>query len=181
MQGGSVFAELLDEKLREGEQSRLSWQAAGMPAAPAHPLLFSSPLRPFRPATYDAPKRAVAGIGTASARIGERRRAPRQKTQPEAWAPKPTAASAAAPARSPRTLSPAQRVALSALVRLGATLTADFTDGDLRTAFRTLARQYHPDTHPAGSEREKAQLARIFADLNAHHRELLKVVNQPDS
>jgi curved DNA-binding protein CbpA len=67
---------------------------------------------------------------------------------------------------------------LDALVRLGANLEPDFTASELRTTFRRLARQFHPDRHPGSSDAEKARLSRLFTDLNDHHR-LLRAV--PDS
>jgi hypothetical protein len=83
----------------------------------------------------------------------------------------PAAWSAPAP-RVSRRLTPAQRAALDDMVRLGASLTPDFTDAELRSAFRALARQHHPDRFPTASELEKARHARQFTRLHAAYRTL---------
>jgi len=79
------------------------------------------------------------------------------------------------PSRPSRRLTSREEDALNALVRLGANLRPDFTAPELRTTFRQLARQYHPDRHPASSDAEKARLSRLFADINDHHRLLFAV------
>jgi hypothetical protein len=79
---------------------------------------------------------------------------------------------AAAPRRA---LAAHEHAALLALNHFGARLTADFTAHDLRRAFRGLARQYHPDRHPLCDQAEKAQLARVFSEIVAHHRQLTRV------
>ena len=66
------------------------------------------------------------------------------------------------PARAP---SASQRQALDLLNSLGAALTADFTRDELRSAFRALARRYHPDTNPAVSGREFATLRSAYDAL----------------
>src|SRR5207245_686341 len=70
------------------------------------------------------------------------------------------------PLRRPRRLTPAQQRALDALVTLGAAIASDFSERELRTAFRGLARRYHPDGHPGSSDAEKARLARTFSDID---------------
>lgn len=67
--------------------------------------------------------------------------------------------------RPARTLSARERAALDLLVGLGASLTPGFTRQELRSAFRALARRYHPDAHPATSAAEKARLSSRFATL----------------
>ena len=71
-----------------------------------------------------------------------------------------TAAYAARPGaqlRAARRLSPAQQQALDDLRTLGASgLTADFTDADIKSTFRALARKFHPSTHPGLSDLERA-------------------------
>lgn len=65
--------------------------------------------------------------------------------------------------RLPRHLTSAQRQALKTLVALGAELGEAFTARDLRSAFRTLARRYHPDRHPGLDAHGTARLAVEFA------------------
>ena len=65
-----------------------------------------------------------------------------------------------------------ERLAVEQFVSLGATLIGDFTDGELRSAYRTLARQYHPDRHPQSSPVEKARLSRAFSNLCDAYRRL---------
>jgi hypothetical protein len=90
--------------------------------------------------------------------------------QPSPW---PRRAPAPPPApRVRRALTPWQRIALDELVALGADLSADFTQAELRTAFRGLARQYHPDRFAASSDSEKARLSRLFARAHGAYRTL---------
>lgn len=85
---------------------------------------------------------------------------------------------AAAPARTrpSRRLTAHQREALSTFVLLGARLDETFTEKDLRSAFRSLARQYHPDRHPGTGPAELARLTRLFATISTHYQELLKTI-----
>lgn len=81
----------------------------------------------------------------------------------------------AEPPRPPRKLSMKQQEALDALIGLGARLDTEFTQDELRAAFRMLALRYHPDRHVSSSDAEKAHLALLFARAhNAYER--LKVV-----
>ena len=147
MDGGATFAEVLEARVG-------SWKAedahpGSIPprrTAPPHPFLFVEPQVQFRATPYAA----MAGDRMAPAAVPPRRRC-RMLTAPE------------------------QR-ALDGLVRLGATLEPDFTAADLRTAFRTLARRYHPDSHPTSSTVELTRFARLFADVTEHHRRLRSVV-----
>jgi hypothetical protein len=82
---------------------------------------------------------------------------------------------AVAPSRS-RALTPSQERALDKLIECGASLRGDFTGRELRSAFRMLARQFHPDRHPAISQSEQARLSLLFADLRANYERLLLVV-----
>jgi len=78
-----------------------------------------------------------------------------------------------------RILSPRHQRALDALIGFGANLHPDFTEAELRSAFRSLARCYHPDRHPGSDAAESGRLARIFARLADHYRELLAVTHTP--
>jgi len=77
-------------------------------------------------------------------------------------------------ARSKRRLTLAQRQAVDEMTSLGACLGPDFSDDDLRGAYRQLARRYHPDRHPACSEGEKARLGALFARAHASYHLLLQ-------
>jgi hypothetical protein len=84
-------------------------------------------------------------------------------------------ASSARPARPRRTLSPRQREAFDAFVQLGASISDDFTDQDLRSMFRSLALRYHPDRHPGSSDSERAHLSVRFAQLHDAYESLKSV------
>ena len=79
------------------------------------------------------------------------------------------------PARPRRTLSARQRAAFDAFVQLGARISDDFTEQELRSMFRSLALRYHPDRHPASSDSERAHLSVRFTELHDAY-ELLKSI-----
>ena len=57
--------------------------------------------------------------------------------------------------------------------RLGASLPVDFSAGDLRSAFRLLARRYHPDRHPGATAPDRQRLAQQFTSLRTSYETLL--------
>jgi DnaJ-class molecular chaperone len=67
---------------------------------------------------------------------------------------------------------PHEQRALEYLVSLGARIEADFTEAELRTAFRMLAREYHPDRHPGSSEQQKDRLTALFRRLRQAYEHL---------
>ena len=77
------------------------------------------------------------------------------------------------PPRPRRTLLPHEQRALDYLVGLGARLEPDFTNTELRTAFRALAREYHPDRHPGSSSQERDRLSVLFGRLRHAYDQLL--------
>jgi hypothetical protein len=79
------------------------------------------------------------------------------------------------PARPRRSLSPRQREAFEAFVQLGARISDDFTEHELRSIFRSLAFRYHPDRHPGSSDDERAHLSVRFAQLHDAYESLKSV------
>jgi hypothetical protein len=73
-----------------------------------------------------------------------------------------------------RRLSPRQQQALEMFNTLGAGLQLHFTGGDLRSAFRRLARKYHPDRHAGCSHQDRDRLAALFG----HAREAYEVLSR---
>jgi hypothetical protein len=69
-------------------------------------------------------------------------------------------------------LSPREQQALHTLISLGAQLTASFAFVELRSAFRELARRYHPDRHTGITDAEKSRLAGSFALAREAYRVL---------
>lgn len=67
-------------------------------------------------------------------------------------------------------LTPRQQEAFGRLIDLGARLGDDFSEHELRRAFRQLARDYHPDCHPGCSEFDRARLSRTFAAVHEAYR-----------
>lgn len=76
------------------------------------------------------------------------------------------------PPASGRALTARERAALDELVALGATLSADPSMRELRSAFRTLARRYHPDRHVGLTDAERAGVAQLFARAHDAYRVL---------
>jgi hypothetical protein len=90
------------------------------------------------------------------------------KGVPPAWAA--TRYPHTAGRRPARMLGPAERHALDELIGLGARLREDFTHAELRSAFRALARRFHPD-HCAGQPpADQAHASRTFAFIVGHYR-----------
>jgi hypothetical protein len=68
------------------------------------------------------------------------------------------------------TLSPREQQAFDTLAALGAGLSPSFTSVELRSAFRQLARRYHPDRHTGCSDDEQSRLGQAFARArDAYH------------
>jgi hypothetical protein len=71
-----------------------------------------------------------------------------------------------------RELTAEQQRALAGLIALGARLDAGFTQRELQSAFRSLARRFHPDRHPDSTDAERTTLSRQFAAVLEHYRRL---------
>ena len=78
--------------------------------------------------------------------------------------------------RPRRTFLPHEQRALDYLVGLGARLEPDLTMAELRSAFRALAREYHPDRHPGSSPQQKERLAALFRRLRQAYEHLQAAV-----
>ena len=81
-----------------------------------------------------------------------------------------------APPRPRRTFMAHEQRALDYLVGLGARLEPDLTMAELRSAFRALAREYHPDRHPGSSPQQKERLAALFRRLRQAYEHLQAAV-----
>ena len=150
-----AFAEVLEQELASFQSFRpIAEPPPVFPPRPPHPFLFAAPQRQF---------------GATAYRMGPGRGPTSLDTRPVTPQPPPRP-------RPRRALTARQERALVELVALGADLRADFSLRELRSAYRTLARRYHPDRHPASGEAEKARLAKVFGELNDNHRRLLAVV-----
>jgi hypothetical protein len=71
-----------------------------------------------------------------------------------------------------RELSAREKWALQELQALGASLSSAFTFPELRSAFRGLARRYHPDRHAGCGGAEKSRLAAAFGRARDAYRVL---------
>jgi hypothetical protein len=161
MTGGATFAEVLDQELAAFSPQ----EPVVVPAPPTasyrapHPLLFTERRMPFHAGAYGAPQ-ATTGARSLAAFV-------------EPQLPPP--------ARPRRAMTLVQRQALAELIALGADLAGDFDAHDLRSVYRSLALQYHPDRHPSSNRVEQARLAHLFAQLNESHRQLQMLFGDSDT
>jgi curved DNA-binding protein CbpA len=72
-----------------------------------------------------------------------------------------------------RALSDREREAMAAFEALGAPLSPAFTADELRRAFRTLARAYHPDRHGDRGAHEQARFGELFTRARAAYETLI--------
>lgn len=159
MRTGPDFRQILDEKLDDAGfawASRQEAPSAGTYRPGPRPVFLFGDLRSGFTA---GPARPFATSGASP------------------WTPV-YGAGPGAQTRPVRRLTPAQRQAVDALRALGADLLTDsFTDAEAKSAFRTLARRFHPDRHPGSSDAERARLARSFAAACAAYRTLTSTVH----
>ncbi|MDP1570535.1 MAG: J domain-containing protein [Vicinamibacterales bacterium] len=151
MPAGATFAEVLDRALDE-DPARMTGGTGRPPRGrvlPFPPRIDGGAI-PFRATAYAR----MAGVPRPPAPVS------------------PGPASAAVPIRPRRVLTARAQAALHLFAELGAGVPADFTDEELRRAFRTLARLVHPDRHPGASPDEHARLSRLFARVMAAYRDL---------
>jgi hypothetical protein len=158
MQSGAQFAEILAEKVGR-------FEATGRPAAGSR-----------APHAKPHPPVVLFFHHGAGAPVMDNRVA---RAYGAGFRPRAAAAPAPEPPRPARILTDREQRALAHFVAMGAKLRSDFTNQDLRSAFRLLARLYHPDRHPGCSEFEKARLSRLFAGLHDAYRTLLASIPLP--
>jgi hypothetical protein len=168
MRTGPDFRQILDEKLEDAGFARASRQ--DRPAAAAcrpgpRPVFLFGDLRsgftagPGRPVSISSASPWTPAYGA------------RQGAQPRG-------AGLRAGDRPVRHLTPPQRQAFDSLRALGAdSLCDNFTDAELRSVFRALARRFHPDRHPGSSDAERTHLARSFASACDAYRTLMSTVH----
>lgn len=145
----SSFADALDEKLEQAPGTPSDRSAAQ--ARVATPPLWDIPVQACRLAAHIRTSWVEAGHASVA-----------RETPPVA----------APNIELPRRLTKTQRRALQKLRGLGADLDPSFSEHQLRTAFRALAKRFHPDRHPGSSPAEKERLAWTFASLREAYREL---------
>jgi hypothetical protein len=168
MRTGPGFREILDEKL---EGAGFAWASRQEPPA-------AGACRPAPPPVFlfgDVCSGFSAGPGRPASNSGASPWTPVYGARPGAQS---CGAGLRAGDRLVRRLTPAQRQAVDALRALGADLPPDtFTHAELRSAFRTLARRFHPDRHPGSPDAERARLARSFAAACDAYRTLTTAVH----
>jgi hypothetical protein len=159
MRAHADFRTILDQKLGEAAFVCASPSAAGTSSSwqpSARPVFLFGDFGRFGvpwPVRQAASARASAWTAVYAARPGARR-------------------------ATTRALTPAQRQALKHLQGLGcASLGADFTGAEIKSAFRALARQYHPDRHPGSDPAERARLASTFAGVCDAYRTLTTAIH----
>jgi len=168
-----AFEDVLDSALAGfdggGHQGRPA--ARGIGTAVAYGIFFED-LRP-------------TGAGSATATLPEPIDAPARSA---AWVPRRpsvpddalvgrlfvTVGQGPRPTRPDRHLTAPQRRALADLTALGAAIDASFTREDLRSAFRALARRYHPDRHASRGDADPARLSAQFRLLHDAYRVLAR-------
>jgi hypothetical protein len=157
-----TFGEVLEHEMELGAY-RPARRAAKAPQparlTPPHPFLFVDPRFFFNATAY------ASMPGAAGGSVGSE-----QATHAGASVPAPHFFGPSRP------LAARQERALGELVGLGANLRADFTAAELRSAFRALARRYHPDGHPGSSPAMKVRLSRLFAALTENYRCLMALI-----
>lgn len=96
--------------------------------------------------------------------------------EPESYGVGP-AVSTVPPARLRRRLTTAQWRALEAFNQFGAGIHVDYSVGELRSAFRMLARRFHPDRHPDANVVDRHRLAVQFTTIRNSYETLLTAID----
>ena len=187
MRCGASFAEVLDATLR-GYQPEVTVQPATASCRPTtlppNPFLFTlharaatvqQPLNLADAMRVGVPSGAtVAGSSAAQASASvPREEGARAAARAVAELPR-TRATPRAPRRK---LTPLQQRSLDAFVDAGASIGPDFSADEVRSAYRRLARRFHPDRHPLAADEEKAALSRQFAAVTSDYEVLLTALD----
>ena len=174
MHGGMAFEALLDERLAGFEGSRHQSRRPAIPASSFSSVISSSACSTA--ATYgffflDSSSRSiVAGASPAMKVFASVSDVVPRSTRVEARGCPRTSSVSTAASKPARRMAHRRRAAIEELLALGASIGEDASSEELRTAFRTLARRYHPDSHAGASAGEKTLLARQFARLCEAYR-----------
>ena len=173
MRGATAFDTILDQQLRVAHAPRRTDPRASLHGvATAYGFFFAeSSLDASRsldldsvPVASDPLPAALESRWTSdtavlgASKLGVRSRPPRPSAIPAS--------------REGRTLTLLERRALDELIGSGARLTRDFTLPELRSSFRALALEYHPDRH-ASRTSEVADLSARFARIVDAYRVLV--------
>jgi hypothetical protein len=188
--GNVTFAEVLDETLSGYQPApAAAYHPRGNQTAPLHPFLFNridvpAPSDLFRACDHDVTASRIGTMRPTGARAratGDQRAVSAPPVDATPVAETPRTIPVRTPARPGRRLTVVQRRSLEALIGFGAAIHSDFSAGQLRSAFRTLALQYHPDRHPFADNSEQAALARHFSAITASYETLLTALESPPS
>jgi len=129
---------------------------------------------------WSNPRRRDSGEPSPPRIIPEVHAAASRSTRPESRSVR-TPVPPPAPQRRARRLTTTQSRSLEAFNQLGAGVRADFSAGELRSAFRMLARTCHPDCHPRASASDRQQLAQQFTTIRASYETLLAALDTPNA
>jgi hypothetical protein len=168
MRGGEAFEEVLDQQIQGLEADRrVTFTASRCSTATAYGFFFTVThafeVAPSAPRTIAPSHPGTIASASAAARL--RRDRPSHP-------PSPLRGFGEINSRS---LSTRERHALHDLIELGAALHEGFTRRELRSAFRVLARRYHPDRHSTSGADEKARLATIFSRVYDSYQVLARI------
>ena len=187
MDHGVRFVDVLEDKLRA-----LAWEApvADEPRRYAAPPRFvvCTPLYNLHTVTLDADVRSahVSRSVVDSERSHEpqpARTEPAHSVRSEPVVLRvPDPRSPGKPVRlssASRRLTMTQQRSLDAFNQLGASVGVDFSSSDLRSAFRLLARRYHPDRHPGATEPDRRRLSQQFTIVRRSYETLVAALEAP--
>jgi len=190
MRPGVSFAEVLDETLRGYQPETTARQAplrSGSipPPVPPNPFLFGFDVRaaafataPIGVSTHARPDMPQArATGTGPNETGPREGHTHRFMDTPVMDGRAAVRPAVVPPAARRRLTLVQQRSLAAFVDAGAAIGPDFSPEELRSAFRRLARRYHPDRHPFASDDDKARLSRQFGGITSDYEVLITALD----